>query len=301
MSELVINNNIVNDLLIKQFTNYVFMMIVTDIKGNIIYANKKYCQFNHINFESIKNKRYNLFYLVDENQDVFSNISDNKEVIRLEAKHPNKNKQEVWEDINIVPIFDENNLISHYAFLSLDITDKVKLRNDLLNKSYIDSLTGMANRLSIIEKIEQERLNIATPSSFCLGIIDCDKFKTINDQYGHAIGDHVLCEIAQRLLALERQQVYCGRLGGDEFAVLFPAGLRSCSLLLLEIIESLWRGMEKPIKINKEKIIVPSISLGIAEYPKDGKTLSELLKSADKQLYAIKEKGGNKYGFYSEY
>ncbi|NDO96147.1 PAS domain S-box protein, partial [Proteus sp. G4441] len=45
MSELVINNNIVNDLLIKQFTNYVFMMIVTDIKGNIIYANKKYCQF----------------------------------------------------------------------------------------------------------------------------------------------------------------------------------------------------------------------------------------------------------------
>ncbi|WP_163785368.1 GGDEF domain-containing protein, partial [Proteus mirabilis] len=189
----------------------------------------------------------------------------------------------------------------HYAFLSLDITDKEKLRNDLLNKSYIDSLTGMANRLSIIEKIEQERLNIATPSSFCLGIIDCDKFKTINDQYGHAIGDHVLCEIAQRLLALERQQVYCGRLGGDEFAVLFPAGLRSCSLLLLEIIESLWRGMEKPIKINKEKTIVPSISLGIAEYPKDGKTLSELLKSADKQLYAIKEKGGNKYGFYSEY
>ncbi|HCR4072498.1 TPA: diguanylate cyclase, partial [Proteus mirabilis] len=258
-------------------------------------------QFNHIDFESIKNKRYNLFYLVDENQVVFSNISDNKEVIRLEAKHPNKNKQEVWEDINIVPIFDKNNLISHYAFLSLDITDKVKLRNDLLTKSYIDSLTGMANRLSIIEKIEQERLNIATPLSFCLGIIDCDKFKTINDQYGHAIGDHVLCEIAQRLLALERQQVYCGRLGGDEFAVLFPAGLRSCSLLLLEIIESLWRGMEKPIKINKEKTIVPSISLGIAEYPKDGKTLSELLKSADKQLYAIKEKGGNKYGFYSEY
>lgn len=112
-----------------------------------------------------------MFYLVDENQDVFSNISDNKEVIRLEAKHPNKNKQEIWEDINIVPIFDENNLISHYAFLSLDITDKVKLRNDLLNKSYIDSLTGMANRLSIIEKIEQERLNIATPSSFVLGLL----------------------------------------------------------------------------------------------------------------------------------
>nr|WP_286146124.1 diguanylate cyclase [Shigella sp. FC1967] len=81
--------------------------------------------------------------------------------------------------------------------------------------------------------------------------------------------------------------------------MLFPKGLRSCSVILLEIIESLWELMEKPININSDFMLTPSISLGIAEYPKDGETLSELLKSADKTLYSIKEMGGNKYGFYS--
>ncbi|WP_286146122.1 hypothetical protein [Shigella sp. FC1967] len=54
--------------------------------------------------------------------------------------------------MSIIPVFDENNLISHYVFISLDITDKVELRNELFNKSYIDSLTGISNRLSIVEK-----------------------------------------------------------------------------------------------------------------------------------------------------
>lgn len=303
MNEMMFNDDNSKCLLIKQFTNNVFMMVVTDIKGNIFYANEKYCEFNNVHMENIKNKKYNMFYLVDENQinNSIKGNNDNKGVFRLEASNhcDQNNKKETWEDISIIPVFDKSNLISHYVFISLDITDKVELRNELFNKSYKDSLTGISNRLSIVEKVENERLNISNPSSFCLGIIDCDNFKSINDQFGHHAGDKVLCEISSRLLQLENSEVYCGRLGGDEFAVLFPTGLRSCSIILLEIIEALWNSMEKPININSENELVPSISLGIAEYPKDGKTLSELLKSADKTLYSIKEKGGNKYGFYS--
>ncbi|MEQ4924704.1 sensor domain-containing diguanylate cyclase [Proteus hauseri] len=299
MNEIMFNDDNSKCLLMKQFTNDVFMMTVTDAEGNIVYANEKYCHFNNVHFENIKDKKYNLFYLIDENKINSCKKNKSSGVFRLEAKNSNNEKKEKWEDISIIPVFDKTNILSHYVFISLDITDKVGLRNELFNKSYVDSLTGISNRLSIVEKIENERLNISHPSSFCLGIIDCDNFKLINDQFGHHAGDKVLCEISSRLLKLESNKVYCGRLGGDEFAILFPSGLRSCSIVLLEIIESLWNSMDKPIKINSDKMLTPSISLGIAEYPKDGKTLSELLKSADKTLYSIKEKGGNKYGFYS--
>ena len=301
MNELIFNDDNSKCLLMKQFTNDVFMMIVTDAEGKIVYANEKYCHFNNVHFENIKDKTYNLFYLIDDNKINKCKKNKNGGVFRLEAGNNISDKKETWEDISIIPVFDEANIISHYVFISLDITDKVELRNELFNKSYIDSLTGISNRLSIVEKIENERLNISHPSSFCLGIIDCDNFKLINDQFGHHAGDKVLCEISNRLLKLESDKVYCGRLGGDEFAILFPSGLRSCSVVLLEIIESLWNSMDKPIKINSDKMLTPSISLGIAEYPKDGKTLSELLKSADKTLYSIKEKGGDKYGFYSDF
>ncbi|MDL5167775.1 sensor domain-containing diguanylate cyclase [Proteus faecis] len=301
MNDMIFNDDNSKCLLIKQFTNNVFMMLVTDINGIIIYANDKYCEFNNVHFKNIKGKKYSLFNLIDENQIncCENSNNDNKGVYRLEAKRNNNTQQDIWEDISIIPVFDKDDFISHYVFISLDITDKVELRNELFNKSYVDSLTGISNRLSIIERIENERLNISQPLSFCLGIIDCDKFKSINDQFGHHAGDKVLCEISKRLSQLENKEVYCGRLGGDEFAVLFPKGLRSCSVILLEIIELLWKSMEKPININSEFMLTPSISLGIAEYPKDGKTLSELLKSADKTLYSIKEMGGNKYGFYS--
>lgn len=235
MNEMIFNDDNSKSLLIKQFTNNVFMMLVTDINGIIIYANKKYCEFNNVSFENIKGKNYSLFHLIDDNQ-INCCVNDNNGVYRLEAKRISNTQKDIWEDMSIIPVFDENNLISHYVFISLDITDKVELRNELFNKSYIDSLTGISNRLSIVEKIENERLNISQPPSFCIGIIDCDKFKSINDQFGHHVGDKVLCEISKRLSQLEKNEVYCGRLGGDEFAVLFPKGLRSCSVILLEII-----------------------------------------------------------------
>lgn len=297
MNDMIFNNDDSNWLLMKQFVNNAFMMLVTDINGIIVYANKKYCDFNKVILEDLQNKKHDQFYLIDEDKIKF--FMKNKGVYRLEVKKNNHIEKEIWEDVSIVPFFDENK-ISHFAFISLDVTDKVELRNELFNKSYIDYLTGIPNRLSIVEKIESEYLNINKTPSFCVGIIDCDKFKIINDEFGHHVGDKVLCEISKRLFQLEEKGAYCGRLGGDEFAIVFPQGLRSCSVTLLEIIELLWRLMETPININANSMLTPSISLGISEYPKDGETLSELLKSADETLYSIKEKGGNKYGFYSE-
>ena len=155
MNEMIFNDDNSKCLLIKQFTNNVFMMLVTDINGVIVYANEKYCEFNNVHFENIKDKKYNLFYLIDENQINYcvNGNNDNKGVYRLEAKRNNESQQDVWEDISIIPVFDKDNLISHYVFISLDITDKVELRNELFSKSYIDSLTGISNRLSIVEKI----------------------------------------------------------------------------------------------------------------------------------------------------
>lgn len=88
MNEMIFNDDNSKCLLIKQFTNNVFMMLVTDINGVIVYANEKYCEFNNVHFENIKDKKYNLFYLIDENQINYcvNGNNDNKGVYRLEAK-----------------------------------------------------------------------------------------------------------------------------------------------------------------------------------------------------------------------
>jgi diguanylate cyclase (GGDEF)-like protein len=156
------------------------------------------------------------------------------------------------------------------------------LRQSVEREAFTDALTGLANRRQFL-RVANERLAAAARSSQLCAIllIDLDRFKPVNDRFGHAAGDAVLVAIAQRLgLALPVEHV-AGRLGGDEFAVLLgPAS----NLKIEYCAEHLSRRIARPIIHGADELRVGA-SIGVALAPDDGHGAAALLAAADERMY----------------
>jgi diguanylate cyclase (GGDEF)-like protein len=160
-----------------------------------------------------------------------------------------------------------------------------------------DPLTGLANRLLLERRFQEEIRNSMTRNNlFAVHIIDLDRFKHVNDTYGHGAGDEVLMEVARRLQLLVGPADTVARLGGDEFAVI-QAGLdeRARAMVLAEtMVESIARSYR--ITGNTVEI---GVSIGVSTYPSDTVEESELLEYADLALYHVKNSGRNAYSLYA--
>jgi diguanylate cyclase (GGDEF)-like protein len=159
-----------------------------------------------------------------------------------------------------------------------------------------DALTGLANRASLVEKID--RALAALPShgkGLAVYFLDCDHFKSVNDTLGHEAGDFLLQTIAERLRSVTRLDDVIARLGGDEFVVLQP---QAHSKELVEAFaQRLVSALAEPVKYQDHDIVA-SASIGIAIAPDDGETPQRLLKSADLALYKAKAEGRNCIRFF---
>ena len=149
-----------------------------------------------------------------------------------------------------------------------------------------DDLTGLANR-ALFQSQAQYALDEARQNASAVGValIDLDGFKPINDQLGHAAGDNVLVEVAQRLSSAAREGELVARLGGDEFGAVTWIGTSEVSLGRL--VRDLKLAFKRPFLVDGTQFYV-SASIGTALYPTDGRTLRLLLKSADWRMYGLK-------------
>ncbi len=164
-----------------------------------------------------------------------------------------------------------------------------------------DALTGLPNRRVFAEMLDKAvgRARHGSVSS-CVMIIDLDGFKPINDVNGHAAGDEVLCEIANRLGALSRAGDTVARLGGDEFGIVLggvdPAvALEVASALATRIIS----GIGRPISIGDQTVEVGA-SIGISICPNDGSGSETLLRAADMAMYCAKEGGRGRFSLFTQ-
>ena len=174
-----------------------------------------------------------------------------------------------------------------------EVTDKVRLREELRGRAETDPLTGIANRRRFHQSLEIECLRF-TRSHFPLSVlmIDLDFFKDVNDEYGHPVGDAVLRIVAQILLLSLRKTDLLARYGGEEFAVLLPETRVEGARVIAERIRR--TVFEKPIVADGCEIRV-SVSVGIASQVADSEAVPEtLLKKADRALYRAKALGRNR-------
>jgi diguanylate cyclase (GGDEF)-like protein len=151
-----------------------------------------------------------------------------------------------------------------------------------------DHLTGLPNR-GYISRMIDGSITSGRKSGFALFFVDLDRFKGINDQYGHIVGDQVLRQAAERLRGAVCKTAMVARAGGDEFIVL-QAGSESTSAMILA--EAILAAFEQPFEIAGANGGTIGVSVGVAFYPRDGHDGESLLRAADAALYRVKRTGG---------
>ncbi len=151
-----------------------------------------------------------------------------------------------------------------------------------------DYLTGLPNRMLFEDRFNQAVARAERSSEkIAIVSIDLDKFKSVNDTFGHTVGDKVLVEVARRLGSTLRGSDTCARIGGDEFGVIVDSIRNKGDAM--RVMEKLTAAL-KPLIFENNKEIRISASMGAALYPDNGKVLESLMNTADKALYQVKEK-----------
>ncbi|GAA0782899.1 diguanylate cyclase [Roseibium denhamense] len=153
-----------------------------------------------------------------------------------------------------------------------------------------DALTGLPNRHHFSDCLSYA-LDAQPEKGFAVMACDLDKFKPVNDTYGHEAGDRVLCEVADRLQALMGKAGVVSRIGGDEFVILITAF--SDAATLKTVADKILNSIARPIDIGAEKTVMIGMSIGIAQAPAHGTGETELIRSADTALYTAKQRGRN--------
>ena len=183
-----------------------------------------------------------------------------------------------------------------------DISDFRRAEALIRHLAEHDALTGLPNRRRFAEKTKDATVRLGnSTTTYSILLIDLDRFKPVNDIYGHTAGDAVLCEIATRIQGLVRMGDTIARLGGDEFAVIcaidpaLETSEEATALLANRIITKI----QMPIDVGDTKVELGA-SIGIAQCPADGTDPNTLLQLADIAMYAAKRSGRGKYRFFDE-
>jgi diguanylate cyclase (GGDEF)-like protein/PAS domain S-box-containing protein len=214
----------------------------------------------------------------------------------VEIKQPDGSNLPAWAVVTAVRTAGGHD-ISHYIFTCLDISDRKSAEDHVRYLAHHDVLTGLPNRA-----VAEQRLHEATSRSGIPGqqaavlFVDLDRFKNINDSLGHHIGDEVLRMVARRLSDAVRTSDTVSRFGGDEFVILLNgvSGSPEANMTAQRVMDAL----RKPYPINAMELNV-SCSVGIAMFPSDGTTMTELMRNADAAMYHAKSQGRDTAYFFT--
>jgi diguanylate cyclase (GGDEF)-like protein/PAS domain S-box-containing protein len=270
----------------QKMVNKYVPILSTDTKGIIIDVNESYCKATGFSKKELMGSTHSIMRHPDMKHEYFENIWNtiNKDQIWSgEIKNLKKDKTTVIFNVIIEPIFKDNIKIG-YRSISEDITDKKRIEE----LSVTDKLTGLYNRLKLDElmlvKIEAFR---RYKVDFSIILLDIDNFKSVNDTYGHDVGDSVLQTIAKILRSHIRITDIVGRWGGEEFIII-------CNNTNLDNSKILAEHIRQIIENTKfDKLGTKTISLGLSQFQKDD-DLKTIFKRADDALYEAKTTGKNK-------
>lgn len=229
--------------------------------------------------------------------EIWRSIS-NGEPWQGELRSRRKGGEQYWEHAYLSPVLGSSGEISHYLALKEDISLRKLQEERLQYQAQYDPLTALPNRVLIMDRLQQLIRDARRNDEYvAVMFLDLDDFKKINDSLGHDVGDQALVQAASRLVGAVREGDSVGRLGGDEFIVLAGhfSQKESAQVVAENILESFWDTFD----LGSRQIMLTA-SIGIAIYPFDGESLSELLKNADTAMYLSKAQGRNRYSFFTD-
>ncbi|WP_371869166.1 putative bifunctional diguanylate cyclase/phosphodiesterase [Duganella margarita] len=226
------------------------------------------------------------------------------ETVRAELLNYTKSGAAYWVETELVPFADEGGVNTHWVAVERDITDRKKSQDDIHRLAFFDVLTGLPNRRLLMDRIDKLLASSERGATYsAVMFIDLDRFKTINDARGHAIGDALLCNAAARLSKLMRKADTVARIGGDEFVVLLghlshelPGATHAAQTVAEKIRNALGQDLDIAGQTYNS-----TASIGVTMLPRPGspgQSAQDLLREADTAMYRAKSNGRNGIAFF---
>ncbi len=277
-------------------------VMIVDTNGKIEYVNNGFERITGYSASDVVGKNSNLLQSgltpASHYRELWQTISNGNNWDG-EFQSRRKNGEIFWEYAQIAPVQDAEGRIRHYLAIKADITKQKQQEMQIQHQTNFDTLTDLPNRFLCMDRLKQLIID-AQHSNKCVAVffLDLDDFKRINDSLGHEVGDQLLKQAAARI-----QNTMCnkddmvGRLGGDEFIVL-QGGLTEPSEARF-MADSLLTCFRDPFLLDS-RMLVLTVSVGIALYPDDGHAPVELLRNADTAMNHSKEQGRNTYHYFTD-
>lgn len=283
----------------KVFNDAHEAIFVTDANGCIQSANKVFSKITGYDEDEVLGKSPSFLNSGRQDTEFYENFWSallNKGCWQGEIWNKRKNGEVYPEWLNVSSIKDNLGNITNYVSHFIDITNRKKSEEELHFNLYHDSLTSLPNRTLLFEKLEHLcQLNNDTPVFFALLFCDVDRFKSINDAFGHEVGDNLLREIANRLKLKLRDNDIVARSGGDEFIVVIEG--KKAINNMDKVCNHVLSVFDRPFKTMYGDFQM-TLSIGISQFPLNSKDIRELVSFANVAMHKVKEKGGNYYSFF---
>lgn len=213
-----------------------------------------------------------------------------------EVVNRKKNGELYVEWLSIKSVLNDKGELTHYVAVFSDITARKNAENRIRHQALHDALTDLPNRTLFSERLKQSIIHARRDkSSLGLMYFDLDKFKPINDSYGHEVGDLLLKTVAGRVVDCVRESDTVARLGGDEFVVLLPRLENAKDALA--VAEKIRDALATPFCLAENSFEI-SASIGVALYPEHGDDEVTLTRNADAAMYQAKQNGRNQVVLY---
>ena len=269
-----------------------YMEYITNIKGSSAIGNNLYTVLPSLNknyfkktVHNILNDGYTMFFSAAMHRDLMDTEENyNIKISKIQDKN---NTFMLLEFHNVTGQMAQIKQLKKYIKELYNVNKELKKKEKVIeNLAYYDQMTGIANR-TLFYILAEKYLQNAKRNGSLLGImfIDIDKFKSINDTYGHQIGDKIIIKAANILKEATRESDIVVRYGGDEFIVILPniKDISDCKIVASKI-----NNRTGNIVYMKDKEIKLSFSMGISIYPNDGDNIDKLIGKADKAMYIAK-------------
>ncbi len=266
-------------------------VVLTNANKDIIYVNQSFEVLSGYTLDEVLGKNPKI---IKSNKTPSSVYRDMHQRLRngLNWKgvfiNRHKSGNEYVEEVMIKPIRNDKDEITYYLAEKKDITSFRNSESMIKKLTNFDSLTGLPNRDNFIDYTNA--LTKRTPNnenSFAVIFADLNRFKELNDHFGHQVGDAALIEVARRIESTLEPRDFAARLGGDEFVIVHTQATQKSTTKLAQRLSLLF---SSAFKVEQYDVFL-GISLGSAVWPRDGNTLSEVLSHADLAMYEAKSTG----------
>lgn len=279
------------------------IVVFTNNRGIIEYANEKFCELSKYTKEELIGSNHNIVNSGYHSREFFKEMwrtIGTGNVWRGQIKNKAKDGTYYWVDTTIVPFLNEKGKPYQYASVRHDITKLKEYEERIEQMAFHDPLTQLANRNWLNNWIKHDACD--HPGKLAILFIDLNRFKFINDYYGHSVGDKVLQEIAKRLDNYVKEPDFVIRQSGDEFIVFLTSA--NCKEDIVTVVKDINEIIKQPICVDNHTIGI-SASVGISLAPQNWqgtevlKTIEETMKKADRALARAKCIKSESYYFIS--